>query len=583
VFISSEVKFKELKGGNMKTLKGLKFGERRSIRLIGLMVLVLTFALVSTTSITAVEKNDPAWQGSGNWITTSNGSGQPAPLMIVPRPPKDSDLNVSIRTDKKQYLVGENARIFFELNKAAYVYILDYTPNSGVKLIYPNKWEGNNKRSSGTHVLPSGNYNFGVTGPSGNEYLQALATTKKIDIYEFVRYPNNPFRNSGFPDVPDPEALKKEIQSGLKAKFGLHLGGDDSNISFQLTPVEWDTDFYDFQVVSSQPSNQPPQARFSYSPVNPPTGARVRFDGSSSYDPDGQIRRIEWDLDGDGNIEAAGKTVYTRYRNSGRVRVTLRVTDNEGDSSSTTQYIQVGQSNKQPKAEFSYSPSSPSVGDTVRFDASSSYDPDGSVTSWNWDLDGDGRTDRSGRVVWNSFNSPGTRQVSLTVRDNEGATAQTSKRVDVGPTRPRFNQINADRFNSSGNRKNGWDWSSSFGDYSRWTWYSVPNSPTRAYLNFDLLVANQDWGSGYGATLEFRIMDMNGNLIEQGSVDLANTFRPQYSGDTGGVGYEASGSYHVSNPGELRNGFRVRIEWPPRNNRYYFGARQSAVRLAYEY
>ncbi len=567
----------------MKNSKGFKSGKRRSFRFIGLLVLVLTIAFVSTVSTGAAERVAPLWSDSSNWIMTSNGSGQPAPFMIVPRPPQDSNLNVSIRTDKKQYLIGENARIFFELNKAAYVYILDYTPNSGVKLIYPNKWEGNERRSAGTHVLPSGNYNFGVTGPPGNEYLQVLATTKKIDIYDFVRYPSNPFRDSGFPDVPDPQALKDEIQSGLKAKFGLHLGGEDSQIKFQLTPVEWDTDFYDFQVVSSQPTNQPPQARFSYSPTNPQTNERIKFDASGSYDPDGRIRRMEWDLDGDGNIEATGTTVYTRYTSSGRARVTLTVTDNDGASSSTTQYVQIGPSNQQPRAEFSYSPTSPKVGETVRFDGSSSFDPDGSVVSWNWDFNGDGRTDRSGRVVWNSFSSSGTRQVTLTVRDNDGATDRISKRIDVGPSQPRFNQVSADYFNSNGNRKDNWYWSSSFGDYARWTWYSIPHSPNQAYLNFDLLVANQDWGSGFGATLEFRITDMNGNLIERGSVDLANTFRPQYSGDTNGIGYEASGSYHLSNPNELRNGFRVRIEWPPRNNRYYFGARQSAVKLAYEY
>ncbi|MBS3766189.1 DUF4384 domain-containing protein, partial [Candidatus Bipolaricaulota bacterium] len=266
--------------------------KRQSTRILGLILILISVLVFSATSGLAADQTEAGLPGSGNWVTVSNGGSQPAPLMLVPEPPQDTNLDVSIRTDKREYVVGESARIFFELNKAAYVYILDYTPNQGVNLIYPNKWEGNNKRGPGTHVLPSGNYGFNVSGPTGNEYLQALATTKKIDIYEFVKYPNDPFRDSGFPEVPDPQELKEEIQTGLKAKFGLHLGGEDSNISFQLTPVEWDTDFYDFQVVSSQPSNQSPQARFSYNPMNPSTGERVRFDGSSSYDPDGQIRRL---------------------------------------------------------------------------------------------------------------------------------------------------------------------------------------------------------------------------------------------------------------------------------------------------
>jgi hypothetical protein len=98
-----------------------------------------------------------------------------------------------------------------------------------------------------------------------------------------------------------------------------------------------------------------------------------------------------------------------------------------------------------------------------------------------------------------------------------------------------------------------------------------------------MLVTNQNGGSGYSSVIEFVIEDRNGNTIERGSVDLTNTYRPQYSGDTNGVGYEAFGSYRVSNPGELRNGFRVRVEWPPRNNRYHFGTQRGSVKLAYEY
>lgn len=567
----------------MRKLTRIKSEKRPSTQVLGLILILLSLMVFSAISVSAASQAKTQWLDSGDWITVSNGGGQPAPLMLVPEPPQDSDLDVSIRTDKRQYVIGDNARIFFELNKAAYVYILDYTPNQGVNLIYPNKWEGNNKRSSGTHVLPSGNYGFSVSGPTGNEYLQALATTKKIDIYEFVKYPEDPFRDSGFPEVPDPQELKEEIQTGLKAKFGLHIGGEDSNISFQLTPVEWDTSFYDFEVVSSEPDNQRPQARFSYSPNNPSRGESVSFDGSDSYDPDGRIRRYEWDLDGDGNVEATGRTVNTRYRSSGRVRVTLTVTDNDGATSSTSQYLRVGSRNESPRAEFDYSPTNPTVGETVRFDGSLSDDPDGSVVSWNWDFNGDGRTDRSGRVVWVSFNSSGTREVTLKVRDNDGATSTTRRSVNVEPSRPRFNQVKADDFNTNVNREDQWYWNKDFGDYSRWGWYSVQHTPEQAYLNFNMLITNQDWGSGYDSTLEFRIEDMNGNRIERGTVDLENTFRPQFSGDTDGVGYEASGSYHIDNPGRLKGGFRVRMEWPPRNNRYYFGARRDAVTLTYEY
>ncbi|MBS3788572.1 PKD domain-containing protein, partial [Candidatus Bipolaricaulota bacterium] len=318
-------------------------------------------------------------------------------------------------------------------------------------------------------------------------------------------------------------------------------------------------------------------------PSNPSSGDRVQFDGSASSDPDGRIVRWEWDFDGDGTTDAGGRQGYNTYYGSGRSRVRLTVTDNDGASSSTTKYIQVGPSNRTPQADFDYDPRNPSTGETVRFDGSSSSDPDGRIVSWNWDFNRDGNTDSTGRVVWNSFSSSGSKRVRLTVRDNQGATSTTSQMVQVATSRPQFNQEEADNYHSSGSREDGWYWHRNFGTYSRWTWYSLSNRPDKAYLNFDLLVTNQDGGSGYDAVLEILIEDRNGNTIERGSVDLANTFSPQYSGDTGGVGYEASGSYRIGNPDALRDGFRVRVEWPPRNNSYYFGTRRSAVKLAYEY
>ena len=240
-------------------------------------LLLLGFSLILLLSILnpAINGETGKVKGSQDLIQIANQgetNAQPAPLMLVPRPPEDTQLDVRVWTDKKIYRINENARVNFELNREAYVYILDYTPQGGVHLIYPNKWEGNEKRSPGTHILPSSNYIFDVSGPPGTEYLQALATTKKIDIYQFVENPDRPFQGGGFPRVPNPQNLKDEIKSGLSAKFGLHLGGEDSKIQFQLVPVQWDTDFYNFQVKSTQPSNQPPQARFSYNPTNPASG-----------------------------------------------------------------------------------------------------------------------------------------------------------------------------------------------------------------------------------------------------------------------------------------------------------------------
>ena len=68
---------------------------------------------------------------------------------------------------------------------------------------------------------------------------------------------------------------------------------------------------------------------------------------------------------------------------------------------------------------------------TDAFDATRSYDPDGDVTEYLWDFDGDGTVDTwEAKPRWR-FTSPGSRHVRLTVRDTFGAEASTELSVEV--------------------------------------------------------------------------------------------------------------------------------------------------------
>jgi len=85
--------------------------------------------------------------------------------------------------------------------------------------------------------------------------------------------------------------------------------------------------------------------------------------------------------------------------------------------------------NKPPIADFTYTPEYPIVDQTIEFDASSSYDPDGTIVSYDWDF-GDGAK-ASGDVVTHAYSSAGNYTVILTVTDNEGAKNSTSKMISV--------------------------------------------------------------------------------------------------------------------------------------------------------
>jgi PGF-CTERM protein len=92
-------------------------------------------------------------------------------------------------------------------------------------------------------------------------------------------------------------------------------------------------------------------------------------------------------------------------------------------------------SNQLPTVNFTASPTNPDVGQTVTFNASDSVDPDGTIDSYEWDLDGDGNfDDATGVEVTTSYSSSGNRQIGLRVNDTDGGTNTTSKVVSVGDT-----------------------------------------------------------------------------------------------------------------------------------------------------
>jgi uncharacterized protein YycO len=83
-------------------------------------------------------------------------------------------------------------------------------------------------------------------------------------------------------------------------------------------------------------------------------------------------------------------------------------------------------------ASFAYSPQNPMVGGNIIFDASASYDSDGTIVSYDWDF-GDGTPVETVSVPKTShvFTIADVYNVNLTVRDSYGLTASNSKELDL--------------------------------------------------------------------------------------------------------------------------------------------------------
>ena len=93
--------------------------------------------------------------------------------------------------------------------------------------------------------------------------------------------------------------------------------------------------------------------------------------------------------------------------------------------------------NSAPTASFDYSPSTPTPDEDVTFDASGSSDSDGSIVEYDWKIERSSGTDYlNGKTATVAFNEGGTYDVTLTVTDDDGATASSTDAVTVDNPAP---------------------------------------------------------------------------------------------------------------------------------------------------
>lgn len=285
---------------------------------------------------------------------------------------------------------------------------------------------------------------------------------------EFPEQTDTPFVDGTFEFVP--EEVLDEV---------------GTSIQLQARPIEIAEDVPGSNV-ETLTINRPPNAVIGYSPDDPETDQRVRFDGTDSTDPDGEIVEYRWDLSGDNDFESAGEFPTWRYDRSGSVTVTLRVEDDDGATDTDRVSIFVvrgptdtptfppppfdqawpyivggitvligigflyrrpiakalkeilngeddgnGNGDKHPPTAVAKAiPSNPSVNRPVLFEGSLSFDPDPAdrITTYRWSMDDqEYATPRFVHV----FGSAGEYEATLEVTDTHGAMGEATESVTV--------------------------------------------------------------------------------------------------------------------------------------------------------
>jgi hypothetical protein len=156
------------------------------------------------------------------------------------------------------------------------------------------------------------------------------------------------------------------------------------------------------------------------------------FDGSNSTDPDGTITGYLWDF-GDLATNPRAKAPHS-FGTAQVFTVKLTVTDNDGMTNRTTLQIDVV-SGTPPVADIKVWPGATGyIGTVFVFDGANSTDPDGSISTYSWDL-GDGNVTPDVKIN-HSFASKGQFAVSLTVIDNDGMTDVAALTISIVNRKP---------------------------------------------------------------------------------------------------------------------------------------------------
>jgi len=257
-----------------------------------------------------------------------------------------------------------------------------------------------------------------------------------------------------YPSLPPPPpqtapgAYKTNITLPPDPKAGTY----NVHILGQAAPITVSSATTTFSVEDSV--GYPPQASFVYWPAKPYLNMTVNFDASSST-PEGFndiITAYKWDFgDGTPKQTRSNPTITHNYQQAKTFTVTLNVTDNEGLWSTTSKpitiYPEFG-----PTANFTWTPTTPYINQTITFDASNSktgwcaktqrFSP---IQTYTWNFSDDtGEIAVTTPAMTHNFTQPRNYTVKLLVIDQDGRSDYTTALVEVLNMSIKMYDVNGD-------------------------------------------------------------------------------------------------------------------------------------------
>lgn len=211
---------------------------------------------------------------------------------------------------------------------------------------------------------------------------------------------------------------------------------------------------YYFYFMSDDDEDDGPDVTIKEVPIASAGGNRVvksldpvKFSGGSSYDPDGGELSYNWSF-GDGSFSSMKNPTHV-YLRPGNYQLTLTVIDDEGDASYDTAFITV--QNRLPSVSAIVETEVIAY-QVLKFNGTAS-DPDGIISMYEWDFNGDGKYDwyaRTTGVTNYYYAEPGTFKAKLKVTDDNDGINTTEITIKVNPIPNNPPQANAGSNQRSG-------------------------------------------------------------------------------------------------------------------------------------
>jgi len=242
-----------------------------------------------------------------------------------------------------------------------------------------------------------------------------------------------------FPEGPPP--------AGERRRFSFAVDDPQPETYFWVRPTDGSSEgtpssYYHLPT----PLNQPPVASLTAELTVCDIGEPVEFDASLSTDPDGEIVKYEWDWDGMQNgwewyDSGTTATVEHSFEQVGTFGTVVRVTDDAGATGTAGVEIIVTPAGLDPPvAVLTAEPTSGAAPLAVSFSAEGSYDIDGTIEDYEWDLDGDGDYNEPGdelnakgsATAYFTYTEDGQYTACVRVTDNDGASDTASVTSSIG-------------------------------------------------------------------------------------------------------------------------------------------------------